>query len=74
MVMAVDSASNAAKLLEVVTNGFHRDCIVYGGSDRVTRSTTIHQSVGAGRPGNASSEAGAVAFKEVSCLEGDAKE
>ncbi len=66
MVMAVDSASNAAKLLQVVTNGFHRkevrDCIDSGGSDRVTRSPTIHQSIGAGRPGNANS----VAFEEVS--------
>jgi hypothetical protein len=49
--MAVNGASNVAKLLKVVTNGFHRDCIVYGGSERVTRSTTIHQSIGTAAQG-----------------------
>jgi hypothetical protein len=53
--MAVNCMGNA-KLLEMVANGFHwkavRDYGHSDGGDHVARSPTIHQSIGAGRPGD----------------------
>jgi hypothetical protein len=65
----VNCVSNAAKLLEMVMNGFPLEAVRdYGhsdGGDRVVRSPTIHQSIGTGCSGDTGGEAGAVTLKKV---------
>jgi hypothetical protein len=65
-VMAADSSSNAAKLLEVVLDGFHREAVRDCTADAVTVTKVTELSGAqqytnafiAGRPGNTSGKGG----------------